>query len=136
MIRLRRTIGLLRPRRHLHGQMCNAAGFLDIDWLGRDAERLTSDAWHLERALAVLLCSASKRRISRETIQGVILLINAADTPVVMKLPRIAPHGGWHFVFTTGPVASPSALGDAVELIGRSLACAVFAQVLPVALSP
>jgi glycogen operon protein len=134
LIRLRRAIVLLRPRRHLHGRMQNAAGFPDIDWLGRDGERLSSDAWHQESALAVLLCSTPKRRVSRETVQAVITLINAAETPVIMKLPQVLPQGSWHLMFSTSPPPSSQALGSTVELIGRSLACAVFSLSPPAAL--
>jgi pullulanase/glycogen debranching enzyme len=114
--------------------MQNAAGFPDIDWLGRDGERLSSDAWHQESALAVLLCSTSKRRVSRETVQAVITLINAAETPVIMKLPQVLSQGSWHLMFSTGPSPSSQALGSTVELIGRSLACAVFSLSPPATL--
>lgn len=131
LLRLRRAVPLVRQDSYLHGRTHNAAGFLDLDWLGADGERLSSDAWHREDALSVLICNTTKKRFSREEVQAVAVLFNSAEDSVAMRLPHIAQKGDWHIVFSTVPDTSMAAGSGQVEVTGRSLACMLFARSLP-----
>ncbi len=128
IINLRRNIPLLRQVTHLHGRTQNARGYLDIDWLGPDGERLSESAWSEAHALAVLFCDTRTIDFAASEVQAVAVLLNAAETPVSWQLPRIADAGDWHRVFTTAIAQANNPGVQTIHLSGRSCACLIFAK--------
>jgi glycogen operon protein len=133
-IHLRQKLALLRQSSHLHGRTSNAAGFLDIDWLGPDGKRLTVDEWLRVSTITVLLCDTHRHQFAKHDVQAVALLFNMDERAHAMQLPQVGERGAWHAVYSTAAAASRTVVGEAVELQARSLACLVFAERVPAGL--
>jgi glycogen operon protein len=134
LIALRRNIALLRQPVYLHGRTENAAGYLDIEWLGPSGGHLTAEQWADTHAMTVLLCDTRTAGFAADDVQALAVLFNTSSEPHVLRLPSIASVGAWFVVFSTldGPRAVNA--DNEIELGGRSLACLVFAETLPAAL--
>jgi pullulanase/glycogen debranching enzyme len=113
---------------HLHGRRKSAAGFHDIEWLGLDGKRLSSEQWQHVRSMNVLLCD-TRAGSAADDVHAVAVLFNTVDDSVTMRLPRVGPSGTWFPVFSTvdGEQALLPESGEFV-LSGRSLACLIFAE--------
>lgn len=123
LMQLRRSIPLLRQRRHLHGRRRNASGFRDINWLRADGKRLSDGDWDGAGAMTILLCETGRQTFKRDEIQAVAMILNATERPITFCLPRVAASAGWHIAFSSDERARPKLDTDQIALDAHSLAC-------------
>lgn len=131
LIRLRRSIPLLRRGAHMHGSKKTASGYADIEWLGVDGAKLTGEGWHGTKIITVLLCDPRQGRFSAQDVHAAALVFNAAESGKRCRLPRLAASGDWYQVFASSGLGSIKTGSHTVQVPARSCACLVFCEAPP-----
>ena len=122
---------VFRQRRFLKGRRLRGGEIEDLTWFEPSGQEMTDAAWDtgFSRSLMVRLSGDSIDELSANGEQvrddTFLLLLNAADAPIMFTLPT-APRGtGWHRLLDTGEVhwgklVTPR--GNRYRLRARSLA--------------
>jgi isoamylase len=130
VVRLRRSEPVLCRRKFLQGRSIRGIGVKDIVWLGPSGQEMTDRLWNSPdaRALGVLLSGDSIDEVDERgrPIRGNTLLVlyNAADTPVEFRLPDHGAAHVWQPLLDTTCCApkTPVGGGHIYRLDSRSLA--------------
>jgi glycogen operon protein len=95
LIRLRRSLPLLRQARYIHGRMPTDRGWCDIDWLHPDGRPMQDGEWEAEQRLALLFSCHSDQKDNSPVGEAVAILFNASGSDVLFTLPTGLPGEWW-----------------------------------------
>ncbi|HEY4135120.1 MAG TPA: glycogen debranching protein GlgX [Alphaproteobacteria bacterium] len=119
--KLRRDYAVLHSAKYLHGQESPLENVADIDWFGMNGEALEQQDWEnpIEKTLAM------RRAMRRDDgqIEVLLLLLNAAETPLDFTLP--GPALPWRLLLDS---AAPEA--EAHDMSGSTVTVADRAAVV------
>lgn len=128
LIKLRRTMPVLRQDRFLHGQPVGENERKNILWIKPDGNEMIPDDWAngLTRCIGLLLFDAD--------VNGTLILINAYHEPIDFMLPELDEAPYWRMMVDTPkgriePDEPFYAGGETFTLDGRSLF--LFTGILP-----
>ena len=127
LLGLRRDLPLFRQAHHLHGHTRNAAGFMDIEWLGPGGQRLTAEEWADGAGLTVMLCQTARKPFAAGEAQAAAVLLNPSEGDCRFRLPEPGSGGAWRLRFSTDISHTVGATYEEITLIDRSLALLVYA---------
>jgi glycogen operon protein len=121
LVRLRRSLPLLRQARYNHGRMPTEHGWCDIDWLHPDGRPMQAGDWSREQCLALLFSCHETQEDDSPVAEGLAILYNAAPVDTLFSLPPGLPPS-WNIRFASSR-REPAAQGDSAWLLeARSLA--------------
>jgi glycogen operon protein len=124
LIRLRKSLPLLRQARYIHGRMPTDRGWADIDWLHPDGRLMQPADWETEQHLALLFSCHSGQTEESPIEEAVAILYNAAPTATVFSLPEGLPPD-WKVLFYSGSETLDSSAGACWTLCAHSIALAI-----------
>ncbi len=131
LIRIWKDHPVLRRRKFFQGRRIRGADVLDIAWLDPSGHEMTDDTWGSPdvRSLGVRLNGDAidevDERGARIIGDTLLLLLNAADQPIVFTLPMTAPEERWETLIDTADPWAPSRrlrAGGRYELLPQSMA--------------
>jgi len=109
LIRLRRSLPLLRQARYIHGRMPTGGGWCDIAWLHPDGRPMLPDDWNGSKKLALLFSTHRDQKDSSPVVEAVALLFNASKKVTVFKMPADLP-ATWRVRFSSNE-SEPESIG-------------------------
>jgi glycogen operon protein len=124
LIRLRRSLPLLRQARYLHGRMPTDRGWADIDWLHPDGRPMQPADWETEQALTLLFSCHAEQQDKSPIAEAVAVLFNAAATDLAFQLPEALPQE-WKTLFYSGSEALEPSMGAGWRLCAHSIALVI-----------
>jgi glycogen operon protein len=119
LVRLRKTLPLLRQARYVHGRMPTDRGWCDIDWLRPDGQPMREDDWNGGQRLALLYSTHADQKEDSPVVEAVALLFNAAVDAAEFTLPADLPPD-WSMRFSSCAATAPLSAGH-WKVAGRSL---------------
>ena len=109
LIRVRRSLPLLRMPRYVHGRSQNGAEACDIQWLTPGGKPMQPADWHEAKQVTLLLERGSKSPDSAAIVEAVAMFFNASDENARFTLPRLEHETGWKNRFCSS-ASAPLAL--------------------------
>jgi glycogen operon protein len=120
IIRLRKTMPILRQTFFLHGQPIGNDGIENVVWLKPDGNRMEPANWENNhtRTVGLLLCD--------ESLERALILLNAHHEMVAFRLPGSNTASSWRMIIDTadGRIEPPGfyySAGETFDLPERSL---------------
>lgn len=112
-VALRRQWAPLRPERFLHGEREPLPGIADIAWFDGDGRTKTPEGWQRPGHVLVLRRAAAD---PGAPVQVTLLLLNAAETPAIVRLPP--PALPWRLLLDSAAPDRPeqALCGDTVTI--------------------
>ncbi len=135
LLHLRRVLPHLAKEVYLHGQMQNAAGWPDIEWLNPAGKKMKLHQWHNDLALTLLLPGmdgqpGGDQDTNPDIPAAVAILFNAANVSTSFSLPAMQHDCSWKLVFHSTEMSPTQADlqsdGQTWRLASRSIACAIY----------
>lgn len=126
LIKLRKSIWLLRQRTYVHGMKHGVDGFPNIAWLGDDGAPLPDRHWDDGRHLTMFLSRTDQRNAGEDDFDAVAIMFNAENGMRTFALPRFARNGAWHCEFYSGEEALKDQPKGTWDLNERTLALFVW----------
>jgi glycogen operon protein len=124
LIRLRRSLPLLRHARYIHGRMPTDRGWCDIDWLHPDGRTMQAADWATEQRLALLFSCHGDQKDDSPIAEAVAILYNAAPIETAITLPDGLPPE-WKVLFYSGSETPGSSSGTCWRLSAQSILLAI-----------
>jgi isoamylase len=119
LVRLRRSMPVLRQTKFLHGKPVGESGMQDVLWLKPDGTAMTSEDWNNShtRSIGLLMCEPN--------LQQTLILMNAHHEAVPFRLPERQVRA-WRIVVDTAvgriePDLPAHPAGEMFHLQARSL---------------
>jgi isoamylase len=127
LVSLWRAHPVLRRRRFFQGRRIRGSSIKDLTWYGPDGREMSDDEWRAGSVRTVGLRLAGDaieepgERGERIVDDTLLLILNAADEPVVFSVPNHDPdRGPWQLVFDTTSAQVP-AVAERRDLAGGSI---------------
>lgn len=118
LIRLRRTVPLLRLEEYLHGSGESPAGETIIRWLNPDGSERNDDEWQNSRAFTKVLSIRNRDG----NCDAVAIMVNSWLEDIDFILPSIENTQDWEILFETSTVRARIGGDQTVYLPARSMA--------------
>jgi glycogen operon protein len=121
LVKLRKSLSLLRQARYNHGRMPTDRGWCDIEWLHPDGRPMRDEDWNGEQRLALLFSCHDDQKDDSPIIEAVAILFNAAPDEAWFVLPTELPPE-WSVCFSSNATAPAPGSDGSCLLAARSLA--------------
>lgn len=120
LIRLRKSMPLLRQTKFLHGREAGTTGIDNVTWLRPDSTEMTPEDWssHYTKCVCLIYCGVDGERL--------VILMNAYHEPVSFTLPDPKTGHHWRMLVDTAdgrvePDERALHPGEIFDVPGRSM---------------
>ncbi len=122
LIRLRRTMPLVRQSNYLHAHSSNGQNCSDIEWLAPSGRIIEDSDWHALSAMSLLLTHTDEVNSTDTKTLAVAILLNASEQAVEFTLRLPTNEASWQVAFSSSDEPPTQTTGCSWLLMDRSTA--------------